>query len=184
MKKQLISVLLYAFVLSACGGSRKSPHETVQGENIKVTYGRPYKKGREIFGKLVAYGHVWRTGADEATAITFAKDVLFANAPVKAGSYTLYTIPTKSDWTIILNGQTGQWGTVYNKDKDVVRVQASSETINEPIEQLTIRFQNNNMLIEWDRTRVTVPIAFPSLQKLSTITNRYGTSQPANNLKH
>jgi hypothetical protein len=169
MKKHLLSLLLLGFLLSSCQSGRKSPHESVKGENVKLTYGRPYKKGREIFGKLVEYGRVWRTGADEATEITFEKNALFANAPVKAGTYSLYTIPGKTDWTIILNGQTGQWGTVYNKDKDVLRVKAPSETLGETVEQLTIHFQNNNMLIEWDRTRVTVPLSFPSSQQLSML---------------
>src|SRR6516164_4825716 len=100
-----------------------SPHDTVQSKNIKVTYGRPYKKGREIFGKLEPYGKVYRCGADEATTITFAKDANFAGKPVKAGTYALFVIPFETKWTIILNGRPKQWGAYdyeKNKDKDVL----------------------------------------------------------------
>jgi Protein of unknown function (DUF2911) len=160
MLKLFFIGLALSIVVSACTGERKSPHETAETENIKVTYGRPYKKGREIFGRLEKYGKVWRTGADEATEISFAKDGNFGGQPIKAGTYSLYTIPNEKEWTIILNSQTGQWGTEYNKKSDVLRVQAPAQQLNEVVEQLTIRFSENNMLIEWDRTQVRVPVNF------------------------
>ena len=112
MKHILFFLLAGLFVLPACSQSRKSPHETVEGDNIKVSYGRPYKKGREVFGGLEKYGKVWRTGADEATEITFTKDGTFGGKPVKAGTYTLFTIPEKDKWTVILNSQLGTVGRV------------------------------------------------------------------------
>ena len=77
---------------------------------MTVRYGRPYKKGREIFGKLERYGMVWRCGADSVTTITFSKNAFLGGKPVKAGTYTLFAIPNKKDWTIILNSVLGQWG--------------------------------------------------------------------------
>ena len=160
MLKLFFIGLALSIVVSACSGDRKSPHESVEAENIKVTYGRPYKKGRQIFGGLEKYGKVWRTGADEATEISFAKDGSFGGQPVKAGTYTLYTIPNEKEWTIILNSQTGQMGIEYNKNKDVLRVQAPAQKLDEVVEQLTIRFDENNMIIEWDKTQVRVPVDF------------------------
>jgi len=160
MTKSLLFAASILFLLTGCTDVRKSPHETVSSENIKVTYGRPYKKGREIFGGLEKYGHVWRTGADEATEITFRKDGIFGGQPVKEGSYSLYTIPNQNEWTIILNKQTGQSGKTYDKNQDLLRVQVPARKLDQPIEQLTIRFEEKNMIIEWDRTQVAVPLEF------------------------
>ena len=164
MKKFLLLSSLVAFVVSsACAQERKSPHETVEGKGVKVTYGRPYKKNREIFGKLEPYGKVWRVGADEATEVTFARDMNFGGKPIKAGTYTMFVIPNEKEWTVILNSQLGQWGAFSydkNKDKDVLKVNVPVKNLSSPIEQHTIRFDNKNaMIIEWDKTQVTVPIA-------------------------
>jgi len=161
MKKLLIILLAGLFVFPACSQNRKSPHETVEGPDVKVSYGRPYKKGREIFGGLEKLGKVWRTGADEATQITFAKDMNFGGQPVKAGTYTLFTIPDSTEWTIILNSQLGQWGAYdYDKykDKNVLQVKVPVKKLDSPVEQLTIRFDAGNMIIEWDTTQVAVPL--------------------------
>jgi hypothetical protein len=163
--KQLL-LLLSAFIItltsSAQGGGRKSPHDTVSSKNTTVTYGRPYKKGRVVFGELEKYGKVWRVGADEATTIKFAKDVKFGGADVKAGTYTLFAIPGETEWTIILNGQLGQWGAFSyekNKDKDVASVKVPVQKLDLPVEQLTIRFiESGALVIEWDMTRVLVTI--------------------------
>lgn len=152
--------------LTACGqgNQRKSPHETVSSDLVSVTYGRPYKKDREIFGGLEKYGKVWRLGADEATTITFNKDVRFAGKPVGAGTYTMFAIPNEKEWTIILNSETGQWG-AYNyekiKDSDVVQVTVPVQKLDDVVEQLTISFPDAaSLAIAWDRTRVTVPLGF------------------------
>ncbi len=164
MKKFLLLSSLVAFIVSgACAQERKSPHETVEGKGVKVTYGRPYKKNREIFGKLEPYGKVWRVGADEATEVTFARDMKFGGQPIKAGTYTMFVIPNEKEWTVILNSQLGQWGAFSydkNKDKDVLKVNVPVKGLSNAIEQHTIRFDaKNNMIIEWDKTQVTVPIA-------------------------
>lgn len=142
--------------------ARKSPHDTVTTKDISVTYGRPYKKGRVIFGELEKYGKVWRTGADEATQITFAKDVTFGGKPVKAGTYTLFTIPNEKEWTVILNSQLGQWGAYdyeKNKGKDVVQFTVPAKKLSRVVEQHTIRFTpRHDMIIEWDQTQISVPV--------------------------
>jgi hypothetical protein len=163
---KLLFVLLAGLItLPACSQSRKSPHETVEGTvsgaNVKVSYGRPYKKGREVFGGLEKYGRVWRTGADEATEISFSSDVNFGGKPVKAGTYTLFTIPNKDEWTVILNSQLGQWGAYdyeKHKGKDVLQATVPVNKLDKVVEQLTIRFEGNNLVIEWDTTQVAVPI--------------------------
>jgi hypothetical protein len=165
MKQVLFMLLAGLFVMPACSQNRKSPHETVKSENVEVTYGRPYKKGREIFGGLEKYGKVWRTGADEATQITFTKDATFGGKPVKAGTYTLFTIPEQNEWTVILNSQLGQWGAYEydkHKDKDVLQVKVPATKLDKPVEQLTIRFAGSNLIIEWDTTQVAVPLMFNS----------------------
>ena len=162
--KTFLLIALAAFIVApAYSQTRKSPHDTVSVDNITVTYGRPYKKERKIFGGLEPYGKVWRTGADQATQITFEKDATFGGKPVKAGTYTLFTIPNPDEWTIILNSQLGQWGHYSyekNKDKDVLQVKVPATKLDTPIEQHTIRFDKSNLIIEWDDTRVVVPYSF------------------------
>ena len=111
-----ILLLLGVFMTLSVTAQRKSPHDTVTNGKVTVTYGRPYKNNREIFGGLEQYGKVWRVGADEATTITFNSDVKFGGKGIKAGTYTLFAIPNENAWTIILNSQLGQWG-AYGYEK-------------------------------------------------------------------
>ena len=152
--------LLAATVSYAQPSHPKSPHDTVRTKDITITYGRPYKKGREIFGKLVPYGQVYRLGADEATTITFAKDALFGGKPVKAGTYALFAIPNETTWTFILNSQPNQWGLDHdkNKDKDVLQVEEAATKLPAAVEQLTIKATPKAITVEWDKTKVMVPV--------------------------
>jgi hypothetical protein len=163
------SIILLSSILSiglagiAQPSHPKSPHDTLKTKDLTVTYGRPYKKGREIFGKLEPYGKVYRLGADEATTITFAKDGQFAGRPVKAGTYTLCAIPNEKQWTIILNSQLGQWGAFdYDKykDKEVLHADVPVMTLDSPVEQLTMDAKGKNLTISWDKTKVAVPYSF------------------------
>lgn len=140
----------------------KSPRVSAEGKDVKVAYGQPSKNGRVIFGGLEQYGKVWRTGANEATEITFNKDATVGGKPVKAGTYTLFTIPNENQWTIILNPELKQWGAFgYDKikDKDVLHVDVPAKKLDNTVEKLTLRFNDaNNLVIEWDQTQVEVPI--------------------------
>lgn len=158
----LSTVLLIGLATCAQPDHKKSPHDTVSAKDIKVTYGRPYKKGRVIFGGLQKYGEVWRCGADEATEITFAKDGMFGGKPVKKGSYTLFVIPNEKEWTVILNGDPHFWGTEYEKHKakDVLHINVPVKNLGSVVEQHTIRFAGSDMIIEWDKTQVAIPVKF------------------------
>ncbi|HVS95983.1 MAG TPA: DUF2911 domain-containing protein [Puia sp.] len=156
----------FAVVLAATAGYAQpkhphSPHDTLRTKDITITYGRPYKKGREIFGKLEPYGKVYRCGADEATQITFAKDVTFGGKPVKAGTYTFCAIPNAKEWTVILNSKLGQWGAFsYDKykDQDVVHVNVPVITLSKPVEQLTFSVKNGKVSMAWDTVEIQVPV--------------------------
>jgi hypothetical protein len=160
----LAAITLLTSTSCAQGGAKKaSPHDTVSTKQVTVTYGRPYKKGRVIFGELEKYGKVWRVGANEATQITFNQDVKFGGEGVKAGTYTLFAIPEAEEWTIILNSQLGQWGAYSydkNKDKDVAKVKVKVKKLSDVVEQLTIKPDANSLTISWDQTQVAVPLSF------------------------
>jgi hypothetical protein len=163
MKKLIWLSLVALILLPSCGDKKPiSPHESVVGQDISVRYGRPYKKGRVIFGALEPYGKVYRCGADSATTVTFDKNVLFGGKPVKAGTYTLFVIPNEQTWTIILNGQLGQWGAFdYDKykDKDVLQVNVPVKKLDHVVEQLTIGLPPGTMDISWDDVEVSVPVS-------------------------
>lgn len=140
----------------------QSPRVTAEGKNVKISYGQPSKRDRVIFGELVPYGKVWRTGANEATEITFVKNAFFGGKPVKAGTYTLFTIPGNKEWTFILNSELNQRGAYqYNelKGKDVLQIKVPSSAISgAPVEKFTISLPAGKLLLEWDKTSVAVPI--------------------------
>ncbi len=147
---------------------RKSPiaiaKTHVDSAYIKIVYGQPYKRGREIFGELEPYGEVWRTGANEATELTTTADLLINGEELQAGTYALFTIPRPDNWTIILNDSLGQWGAfTYDSAHDVLRTTVPAATTDQSIEAFTIQFsetEGNFTTIElmWDTTRVAVPI--------------------------
>lgn len=133
---------------------------------VKLTYSQPHKRDRDIFGELVPYGQVWRTGANEATEITLTGDILINQDTLKAGTYSLFTIPGKDQWTIIINEELGQWGSYnYNPESDVLRFDVPVENIQNVVwEPFTIAFEQKNdkadLLMMWDKTKVTIPIEF------------------------
>jgi hypothetical protein len=147
-------------------GIQKSPtdiaymREGRQGPvTAKVVYSRPFKNERAIFGELVPFGKVWRTGADEATEITFYKDVMFGGKEVKAGSYALFTIPNNDSWDIILNSGLHQWGAFsYDEKMDVARTKATPQMMKDSVENFSIVFNDGNMIMGWDKTMIAVPI--------------------------
>jgi hypothetical protein len=134
------------------------------GKQISIDYSRPSIRGRKIMGGLVPYGKVWRTGANPATTFVTQADLDLAGARVPAGKYTLYTVPGEDTWTIIINRQTGQWGTVYNQDQDLVRVNVKPVHLSETVDEFTISFVNRapkagTLKLEWENTSVPVPFS-------------------------
>jgi hypothetical protein len=141
-----------------------SVSQTVSLTKISIDYSSPAVKGREIFGKLVPYGQVWRTGANEATRITFSNDVTVGGTKLAAGTYGLFTLPTESGWTFIFNKTSKQWGAYeYKQADDVARVPAARPEAIPARERMTFIFSDTNELntrldLEWDKTRVSLPI--------------------------
>ena len=125
-------------------------------------------KKRKIFGDggIVSYGDVWRTGANEATEITFYKDVTFGGKTVKAGTYSLFTIPGEKEWTVIINSETNIWGAYYYKQgKDIARAKVPVTSDAKSIEAFSIAFSKADanevhMHFAWDTVRVAVPVKF------------------------
>ncbi len=131
---------------------------------VKIVYGSPRKRGREIFGALVPYGEVWRTGANEATEITTTGDLNFGEHRLPAGTYSLFTIPYPDRWTIIVNRALGQWGAYeYNADLDLFRFDVPVRQTDKLYEGFTITFEQEGdstfLHLRWDRTEVRIPIA-------------------------
>lgn len=135
--------------------------------SVRVKYCRPARRGRLIFGRsqdeaLVPYGRVWRTGANEATAITFSENVRIADTSIKAGTYSLWTIPGPAYWQIVINEETGQWGTQYNDGMDLARVEVPIRIQPKTVEKFQIYFENKpqgaDMILGWAHTEAVVPI--------------------------
>jgi hypothetical protein len=151
---------------------RVSPHETVgaviEGSRVTVTYGRPYTKdpksgdARKIWGGLVPYGKVWRTGADEATILITQKPLMFGDTAVPAGAYTLWTLPAEDGSAqLIINKQIGQWGVgpgSYDEKNDLARIGLTKESLETPVDQLTIAVSKNPsggglLKMSWENTQ-------------------------------
>ena len=163
MKNILAVITLVLFSVSFSLAQQLSPRTVAKSANMEVTYGQPSKRNRVIFGTLVPYGEVWRTGANEATIIEFKKDAVFGGKAVKKGRYALFTIPEVKEWKIILNSDTEQWGAYeYDKKKgsNIAEITVPVQNIEKPREKLTIQPTNNALNIEWDNTGVTVPVQF------------------------
>src|SRR5215831_13852258 len=136
---------------------------TLKGKKITIDYSQPYLKGRHVGQELAPFGQVWRTGANEATTFVTEGDVKVGDVNVPAGNYTLFTLPSEGTWKLIINKQTGQWGTVYNQDQDLARVDMTKTSIAAPVEQFTITLNpagsdKASLVMEWEQTRLTVPI--------------------------
>ncbi len=145
-----------------------SPTQTIKQNfglsSIELSYSRPGMKGRKIFGDLVPFGKVWRTGANNATTVTFADEVTIGGTKVKAGKYGLLAIPEKKSWTLIISKQTDVTSPAsYKQDQDVVRVEAKTMNMDESMETFTMQFANVkpnscDLHIMWDKTAVSLPI--------------------------
>lgn len=168
----LFALLLGFFIYGILTTRSHSPLDTAEistdNLNVSVTYCRPYKKGRLIFGEenndaLVPFGKYWRLGANDATEITISSDINFAGKPLKAGSYRMYAVPGANNWEVSLNSETGEFGYFEpNYDLDVLKVQVPVQTMQDEVEQFTINLSSDSTAVTmdfvWDKTKVSVPI--------------------------
>jgi hypothetical protein len=170
----LPALLLSVSLLPAQEKTRVSPHETVNATvgdaKITIVYGRPYTKDpksgekRKIWGGLVPYGQVWRMGADEATLFTTDKEVSIGGTPVPAGSYSLFLLPEESGSAkLIVNRQTGQWGTKYDQSQDLGRIGLIQQKLDRPADQFMISVEKTAadgvLKLMWDDTQYSAAIA-------------------------
>ena len=180
IKSSLILVAALATAVAAIAGAgrqRVSPHETIEaeidGNHLKLVYGRPYsKKGeevRKIWGSLVPWGNVWRTGADEATLLTTEMPIVIGDTTITNGTYSVWTLPEETGTCkLIINKQTGQWGTnpdfkkVYDEKNDVGRFDMKKETLDKTLDQFTMAIEKNPsgggvIKMMWENTQFSVP---------------------------
>lgn len=140
-------------------------HDRQPGDEaiIRVIYGRPQMRDREVFGAMVPYGEVWRTGANEATEIKIYKDITIGGKKLSAGTYSLFTIPNEKSWEIIFNEDLDYWGAYsYNKSKDVLRIKGQTSSLTKNVEAFTIHFEKTTensgvMRFAWEKTLVEIP---------------------------
>jgi hypothetical protein len=173
MRKTLSIVALTSCALTIAPAQEKrvSPTQTakatISGAEIAITYGAPYTKDpktgqpRKIWGGLVPYGKVWRTGANEATTLTTSKDLQFGTVNVPAGTYTVFTQPEEGGGKLIINKQTGQWGTKYDASQDFARVDLTRKDLSSPVDQFTIAIEQNAgggvICLRWEKAEYRAP---------------------------
>jgi hypothetical protein len=163
----ILTALALTLPLLAQEKQRVSPHETVNATvgdaKITIVYGRPYSKDpksgekRKIWGTLVPYGKVWRMGADEATLFTTDKEVSIGGTSIAPGTYSLYLWP-EGGAKLIVNKQTGQWGTKYDESQDLVRIDLKKETHDKPADQFTIVVENGVLKLVWEDIQYSATI--------------------------
>ena len=173
--RRVLLFLMVAFLLVAAAqqqdkSKRPSPPANAEcnfadGKKVVVDYSQPSTRGRKIFGELVPYGQVWRTGANEATALVSDVDLSVGGTAVPAGKYTLYTLPSPESWQLIISKKTGQWGIPYpGEQEDFTRIDMNVEKTPGPVERFTISFDRTKpdacvMKLEWENTRASVEIS-------------------------
>jgi hypothetical protein len=165
-------VVLGALPMFAQPKNRVSPQATVtadiDGNNLKIVYSRPYSKDpksgeiRKIWGKLVPYGKVWRTGANEATLLTVTQPIVLGGTEIPAGTYSLYTLPVEEGASkLIINKQTGQWGTQYDEKQDLARVDLTKTALDKTVDQFTIVIEKapasgGIIKLTWENTQYSI----------------------------
>jgi hypothetical protein len=178
MRKAIVSLALLAAGLLSVGiivqaqqdkAKRPSPAASTSidlggGATIAIDYSSPRAKGRKIYGDVVPFGEIWRTGANESTTFVTTKDVMIGTLMVPAGNYTLFTVPTKDKWVLVLSKKTGEWGTDYpGPSNDLGRTDMKVTSLSAPVENFTITLEKAgpgaNLNMDWETTRASVPIA-------------------------
>jgi len=164
----LTGMIFALTVFAASQGGKPSPPASATcdlggGKTIKTDYSSPRMKGRKIYGGLVPYGDVWRTGANEATTFVTSSDVVVGGKAVPAGSYTIFTVPSADNWKLIINKKTGEWGIPYKYESDELgRVDMKVSKLPSPVENFTISYEKSGngctLNIDWETTRASVDI--------------------------
>jgi hypothetical protein len=164
-------MLATAFVIAAQQDKSKRPSPPAEaswdlggGKSVTIAYSSPRTKGRKIYGELVPFGQVWRTGANESTALVTPVDLTIGGTTVPAGSYTIFTVPNKDKWALVISKKTGEWGTDYpGQSNDLARVDMKVSALPSPLENFTISFEKSgmgaNLNIDWETTRASVMVA-------------------------
>jgi hypothetical protein len=160
--------LLMLTLTTIAAAQRPSPAASAQcnfpdGKTVKTNYSSPRMKGRQIYGGLVPFGQVWRTGANEATTLVTDANLIVGGKDVPAGSYTLFTVPGPDKWTVIINKKTGEWGIPYKYESDeLARVDMKVSKLPAPTENFTISYESSGngctLQIDWETTRASVDI--------------------------
>ena len=167
-----LGLFLYSTFVEDIFAPRLSPKDTVKFElndlELKVFYNRPYKKNRDVFGALVPFDKVWRTGANEATTFETNKPLEVKGMPLPAGKYTLWTVPKDSVWTVIFNTKQYSWGVdsemkpMWDPNYDALSIEVPVRDLKKPVEQFTIAFDNSTddlfLTMAWDVVKVSVPL--------------------------
>ncbi|MBD0832689.1 DUF2911 domain-containing protein [Aestuariibaculum sediminum] len=171
-----LGLLLYCIFVENIFAKRLSPKDTVEFKlndlELEVFYNRPYKKGRDIFGALVPYNQVWRTGANEATTFETNKELRVkhdeGSFSLPAGKYTLWTVPKDSVWTVIFNSKQYSWGVnsemkpMWDPNYDVINIEVPVKNLDSVVEQFTIAFDNSTdnlfLTMAWDDVKIEVPL--------------------------
>lgn len=143
---------------------RKSPAKTAEGEvgtaRITITYGSPAVRGRTIYGGLIPYNELWRTGANEATIISVSEGVLIEGQPLPPGEYALFSIPGEEKWTFVFNKEAEQWGTYdYDENMDALRVEVTPRPMEESVEMLEFAVKDGEILLRWEKLEVPMRVA-------------------------
>jgi hypothetical protein len=172
MRNRIIALVVFTILLSYAAfaqmGGKPSPPASAScdlggGKTVKTDYSSPRMRGRKIYGDLVPYDQVWRTGANEATTFVTNADLLVGSTHVPAGSYTIFTVPGRDGWKLIINKKTGEWGIPYKYESDeLARVDMKVSKLPAPVEDFTISYEKNGggcvMHLDWETTRASVEI--------------------------
>lgn len=167
-----IGLFIYSYFVENIFAPRLSPKDTVEFKlndlELEVFYNRPSKKGREVFGALVPYDKVWRTGANEATTFETNKNLMIDGIYVPKGKYSVWTVPNDSVWKLMLNTKQYSWGVdeqmqpLWDPNYDLLEIDVATESLNKVVEQFTIAFDNSTddlkLTMAWDKTKIAVPL--------------------------
>ena len=170
--RSLLPVLVAVVIASALLAAQQKPLLSPPGEasvkfddgkTVTIKYSRPSMRGRKIYGELVPYGKVWRTGANAATSLTTDTALDIGGTSVPAGNYTLYTVPGEKSWQLIVNKQTGQWGTKYDEGQDLARIPMKVSQLPSGLETFTISLDKSGarsatLKLDWELTSASVNI--------------------------